>query len=116
MGKCVITKEQFINYMEVLMGIYYLQDELVEKLEDTIGVNDHFLDIFYKPSNLCCEMLGQLVGEDRDNFPDGMNTIDWYIYETEMGKKDPRILVDDKEYKVHTPEELWEVIELTNEE
>lgn len=101
-----MTKEQFIQLMEVIKERYYKIEEIYDKLDDVFGsVGDLFID--ETSMTPIIDVISEIV-EDNDKW------IEWYVYDKNWGT-DERLTVTDNnsnEIPSETLEDLWELIHM----
>ena len=105
-----MTKEQFIQLMEVIKERYYKIEEIYDKLDDVFGsVGDLFID--ETSMTPIIDVISEIV-EDNNKW------IEWYVYEKNWGT-DERLTVTDNngnEIPSETLEDLWNLIHTTENE
>ena len=99
-----MTKEQFIQLMEVIKERYYKIEEIYDKLDDVFGsVGDLFID--ETSMTPIIDVISEIV-EDNNKW------IEWYVYDKNWGT-DERLTVTDNngnEIPSETLEDLWNLI------
>ena len=105
-----MTKEQFIQLMEVIKERYYKIEEIYNKLDDVFGsVGDLFID--ETSMTPIIDVISEIV-EDNNKW------IEWYVYDKNWGT-DERLTVTDNngnEIPSETLEDLWNLILTTENE
>ena len=105
-----MTKEQFIQLMEVIKERYYKIEEIYDKLDDVFGsVGDLFID--ETSMTPIIDVIAEII-EDNDKW------IEWYVYDKNWGT-DERLTVTDNngnEIPSETLEDLWNLILTTENE
>ena len=105
-----MTKEQFIQLMEVIKERYYKIEEIYDKLDDVVGsVGDLFID--ETSMTPIIDVITEII-EDNDKW------IEWYVYDKNWGT-DERLTATDNngnEIPSETLEDLWNLIHITENE
>ena len=105
-----MTKEQFIQLMEVIKERYYKIEEIYDKLDDVFGsVGDLFID--ETSMTPIIDVISEIV-EDNNKW------IEWYVYDKNWGT-DERLTATDSngnEIPSETLEDLWNLIHMTENE
>ena len=105
-----MTKEQFIQLMEVIKERYYKIEEIYDKLDNVFGsVGDLFVD--ETSMTPIIDVIAEII-EDNDKW------IEWYVYDKNWGT-DERLTVTDNngnEIPSETLEDLWNLIHTTENE
>ena len=105
-----MTKEQFIQLMEVIKERYYTIEKIYDKLDDVFGsVGDLFID--ETSMTPIIDVITEII-EDNDKW------IEWYVYDKNWGT-DERLTVTDNnsnEIPSETLEDLWNLIHMTENE
>ena len=105
-----MTKEQFIQLMEVIKERYYKIERIYDKLDDVFGsVGDSFIN--ETSITPIIDVVSEIV-EDNDKW------IGWYVYDKNWGT-DERLTVtgnNGNEIPSETLEDLWNLIHTTENE
>lgn len=105
-----MTKEQFIQLMEVIKERYYKIEKIYDKLDDVFGsVGDLFID--ETSMTPIIDVISEIV-EDNNKW------IEWYVYDKNWGT-DERLTVTDNngnEIPSEALEDLWNLIHTTENE
>ena len=104
-------RKQFIIQMERIMKVKEEMDTFIDKLDETIGVSDYFIEEFYKGHSLAIDNLIGWVSEwwaymtGKSHIAQEVeDDITYYIFE------DCReIWIDDKKIDIDTPADLWDM-------
>lgn len=108
MQKTTITKELFISSIEALKK-QYEHDRKCSEAFQVILPDDHVsLYDNHILTNQLIKILVELTNDDQGEW------IDYYIYELNFGEKwkEYKVMVKGKYFKLETPEELWELLNL----
>lgn len=104
-----MTKEQFIKLMEAIKDRYYKIEQIYDSIASVFGsVGDSFIEDTVM--NDIIDVIAEIVGDTNE-------WIWWYI-EKEWGKKeDLKVFdADNNEIPSETLEDLWELINMTENE
>ena len=105
-----MTKEQFIQLMEVIKERYYKIEEIYDKLDDVFGsVGDLFID--ETSMTPIIDVISEIV-EDNNKW------IEWYVYDKNWGTDERLTVMDNNgnEIPSETLEDLWNLILTTENE
>lgn len=102
-----MKEELFIESIEAIKK-QYTHDKKCSEAFSIILPNDHIS--FYDNNILMDQLikvLSEMVGDKSD-------WIDYYIYELDFGKnyKDYKVILDNKEYFIKTPKDLYNLIKM----
>ena len=102
-----MTKEKFIKYVNVILEIYNKSIKIDTMLERELGCRT---DIMTSSSNI--DIIIRMfkdwyVGDDDD-------WLEWYVYESDGGTKECHAFIYDNVYRIKTPEDLWNYMQLNN--
>ena len=105
-----MTKEQFIQLMEVIKERYYKIEEIDDKLDDVFGSGG---DLFIDETSMTpiIDVISEIV-EDNNKW------IEWYVYDKNWGTDERLTVMDNNgnEIPSETLEDLWNLIHTTENE
>jgi len=101
---CKISKESFVKLINICKKYNSIIDDIIAT--NIFNINNNPLLQLYD------EIVKFLVGEvelnseDKNYYP----IIYQYVYDCNYGREDFYIKIDDKEYNIKTPEQLYDII------
>ncbi len=108
-----ITKEEFLNVFKTIEKYQKHSDVLNDAIR-TVGDGYFMFDAAESLVSTICKLLGIIMDSPED--PNYGNEIEYYIYESPNAS----ITVDEKEYKLDSPEALYDYLyemrQLSNKE
>ena len=99
----MLDKDTFIKYMNEIIKQYDTIEELYECLDKFFGATCEGLI-----SNIMSVSLPIKILADAMNDTNGW--IEYYIYESDCGRSTDEVFIDDKEIKLETPDDLWNIL------
>lgn len=103
----ILSKEQFVKYVNILRTMITQADKIYIALHGEVNIFDEWTNYYYSLLSDMCELDENIYGG---------SVLDWYCFETDFGKIDNILrwnyLDTDKviETRITTPEDLYNFI------
>lgn len=92
------------NQFERFINVIILYHETEEKLSDALTP----FNSSYTLIEFCPEIISTIIETISEELDVSEDTITWWLYETDCGKNDAIVCVDDKEYVLDSPRKFYE--------
>ena len=98
----MLNKDTFVKHIYEIIDQYDTVEELYESIDKIFGISDGII------SQVMSVSLPVKILADAMNDTNGW--IEYYIYESDCGRSTGKVFIDNKEIKLETPEDLWNIL------
>lgn len=99
-----MNKNEFCEFIRNMEKTRRNVEKYLEYVSETVHTD------LFEYESLCVRILSNFLNlETNEKFG---TSIDYYVYETNYGKDILDVLVDGKKFKLETPEDLWDLLEI----